>query len=214
MGENAQTDKKLNLYQKIQAVSIEINNISKNMQVGNANYGYKAVSELDVVLAVKKAEKKFGLVSIPITQELVKSEVIKVLKEKGGESINYVDIVKMTLRIVDLDNSESFIDIESFGRGLDSGDKGFGKASTYARKYALLNAYKIATGEDPENDKSKAQMSAEPNVRRNTVINYMLTDHEYLLNILTHFGIGTMDEMDEKQVEIIYSNLIKKGKLK
>ena len=57
-------------------------------------------------------------------------------------------------------------------------------------------------------------MSAEPNVRRNTVINYMLTDHEYLLNILTHFGIGTMDEMDEKQVEIIYSNLIKKGKLK
>ena len=214
MGENVQTDKKLNLYQKIQAVSIEINNISKNMQVGNANYGYKAVSELDVVLAVKKAEKKFGLVSIPITQELVKSEVIKVLKEKGGESINYVDIVKMTLRIVDLDNSDSFIDIESFGRGLDSGDKGFGKASTYARKYALLNAYKIATGEDPENDKSKAQMSAEPNVRRNTVINYMLTDHEYLLNILTHFGIGTMDEMDEKQVEIIYSNLIKKGKLK
>ena len=214
MGENVQTDKKLNLYQKIQAVSIEINNISKNMQVGNANYGYKAVSELDVVLAVKKAEKKFGLVSIPITQELVKSEVIKVLKEKGGESINYVDIVKMTLRIVDLDNSDSFIDIESFGRGLDSGDKGFGKASTYARKYALLNAYKIATGEDPENEKSKAQMSAEPNVRRNTVINYMLTDHEYLLNILTHFGIGTMDEMDEKQVEIIYSNLIKKGKLK
>ena len=214
MSENVQTDKKLNLYQKIQAVSIEINNISKNMQVGNGNYAYKAVSELDVVLAVKKAEKKFGLVSIPITQELVKSEVIKVLKEKGGESINYVDIVKMTLRIVDLDNSESFIDIESFGRGLDSGDKGFGKASTYARKYALLNAYKIATGEDPENDKSKAQMSAEPNVRRNTVLNYMLTDHEYLLNILTHFGIGTMDEMDEKQVEIIYSNLIKKGKLK
>jgi hypothetical protein len=214
MSENVQTDKKLNLYQKIQAVSIEINNISKNMQVGNANYGYKAVSELDVVLAVKKAEKKFGLVSIPLKQELVKSEVIKVLKEKGGESINYVDIVKMTLRIIDLDNTDSFIDIESFGRGLDSGDKGFGKASTYARKYALLNAYKIATGEDPENDKSKAQMSAEPNVRRNTVINYMLTDHEYLLNILTHFGIGTIDEMDEKQVEIIYSNLIKKGKLK
>ena len=214
MSENVQTDKKLNLYQKIQAVSIEINNISKNMQVGNANYGYKAVSELDVVLAVKKAEKKFGLVSIPLKQELVKSEVIKVLKEKGGESINYVDIVKMTLRVIDLDNTDSFIDVESFGRGLDSGDKGFGKATTYARKYALLNAYKIATGEDPENDKSKAQMSAEPNVRRNTVINYMLTDHEYLLNILTHFGIGTIDEMDEKQVEIIYSNLIKKGKLK
>ena len=59
------------------------------------------------------------------------------------------------IRIVDIDKPSDYIDIESFGRGLDPGDKGFGKASTYARKYALLNAYKIATGEDPDKDKSK-----------------------------------------------------------
>lgn len=65
----------------------------------------------------------------------------------------------MTVRIINLDKPEEYIEVESFGRGLDSGDKGFGKASTYARKYALLNAYKIATGEDPDDVKSKEMLA-------------------------------------------------------
>lgn len=129
----------LNLYQKIQAVSNDIKNIEKNMTVGKGNYAYKAVQDIDVTLEVKTAETKHGLVSIPIKQELVKSEVIEVVKDGGGKSIQYMDIVKMTLRIINLDKTDEFIDVESFGRGLDPGDKGFGKASTYARKYALLN---------------------------------------------------------------------------
>jgi len=62
------------------------------------------------------------------------------------ESIVHIDNIKMTLRIIDLEDTTQFIDIESFGKGIDSGDKGFGKASTYARKYALLNAYKNCNG--------------------------------------------------------------------
>ena len=53
-----QTDR-LNLFEKIQAVSNEIKNIEKNMQVGKGQYAYKAVSDLDVVLAVKDAETIF-----------------------------------------------------------------------------------------------------------------------------------------------------------
>ena len=106
----------LNLYQKIQAVSNEIKNIEKNMTVGKGNYAYKAVQDIDVTLEVKTAETKFGLVSIPIRQELVKSEIIKVMKEGGGESIQYMDIVKMTLRIINLEKTEEFVDVESFGR--------------------------------------------------------------------------------------------------
>ena len=107
----------LNLYQKIQAVSNEIKNIEKNMTVGKGNYAYKAVQDIDVVLEVKEAETKFGLVSIPIKQELVKSEIVKVQKTDGGESVNYVDIVKMTLRIINVDNISEYIDVESYGRG-------------------------------------------------------------------------------------------------
>ena len=204
---------KKNLYEKIQLVSNEIKNIEKNMTVGKGNYAYKAVQDIDVTLEVKQAEAKYRLVSIPIKQELVKSEIVRVVKDGGGEAIQYMDIVKMTLRIVNLDNTAEFVDVESFGRGLDPGDKGFGKASTYARKYALLNAYKIATGEDPDDTKSKEQTPVTVDEVKDAVINYMMTDSAFTQNILSYFNAGSTDDMNAKQFQLAYNNLKKKGKL-
>lgn len=203
----------MNLYQKIQAVSNEIKNIEKNMTVGKGSYSYKAVQDIDVTLEVKEAETKYKLVSIPIKQELVKSEIIKVVKDGGGESIQYMDIVKMTLRIINLEKTDEFVDVESFGRGLDSGDKGFGKASTYARKYALLNAYKIATGEDPDENRSKEQTPVTVDEIKNSVVNYMMTDNVYTQNLLSYFNVGSPDDMNAEQFKMAYINLKKKGKL-
>lgn len=150
-----------NLFQRILAVSADVKNIGKDMTVGSGNYSYKAVSDLAVTLAVKEAEEKNGVVSIPIRQELVSSEVYRSVKkdsyqgkETEKEVFTYVDNIKMTVRFINVDNPLEFIDVETYGKGIDTGDKGFGKASTYARKYALLNAYKIATGDDPDKDKS------------------------------------------------------------
>lgn len=207
------TEMKKNLYEKIQLVSNEIKNIEKNMTVGKGNYAYKAVQDIDVTLEVKQAESKYRLVSIPIKQELVKSEIVRVVKDGGGEAIQYMDIVKMTLRIINLDNTAEFVDVESFGRGLDPGDKGFGKASTYARKYALLNAYKIATGEDPDDTKSKEQTPVTVDEVKDAVINYMMTDSAFTQNILSYFNVGSTDDMNAKQFQMAYNNLKKKGKL-
>lgn len=204
-------EEKMNLYKKIQAVSNEIKNIEKNMTVGKGNYAYKAVQDIDVTLEVKQAETKYGLVSIPVRQELVKSEIVRVVKDGGGETIQYMDIVKMTLRIINLDNTSEFIDIESFGRGLDPGDKGFGKASTYARKYALLNAYKIATGEDPDENKSVEQKAVSKDEKKEAVINYLMTDYQYCQNIMSYFNVGSIDDFTEKQYNIVYNNLKKKN---
>lgn len=203
----------LNLYKKIQLVSNDIKNIEKNMTVGKGNYSYKAVQDIDVVLEVKKAESDHGIVSIPIKQELIKSETIKTMKENGSEGLTFMDIVKMTLRIVDIDKPSDYIDIESFGRGLDPGDKGFGKASTYARKYALLNAYKIATGEDPDKDKSKEMQPIKLDEAKNLVINYLMTDNAYLQNVLSYFNLGNIEEMSSTQFSTVYNNLKAKGKL-
>lgn len=206
-------DEKTNLYKKIQLVSNEIKNIEKNMTVGKGSYAYKAVQDIDVTLEVKEAETKHGLISIPIKQELIKSEVIRVIKDGGGESINYMDIVKMTLRIINLDNISEYVDVESFGRGLDPGDKGFGKASTYARKYALLNAYKIATGEDPDESKSKVQTPVTIDEVKNAVIGYMMGDNQFTQNILSYFNVGSSEDMTNEQFKMAYNNLKKKGKI-
>lgn len=151
----------LNLYQKIQAVSNDVKAVDKNMTVKvTQTSSYKAVSDFDVIIAVKEAEAKHGVLSIPIKQELIKSEIINV----PNKSPLFVDIVKMTVRFLNVENPTEFIEIESFGRGFDYGDKGFGKASTYARKYALLNAYKIATGEDPDKNPSSEEIQSDQNV--------------------------------------------------
>lgn len=205
-------EEKFNLYQKIQAVSNEVRNITKDMTVGTGNYSYKAVSDLDVTLAVKDAEKKYKIVSIPVKQELLNSEVIRIQKKNNEEGLTYVDTIKMTVRIIDLEDTSQFIEVESFGKGIDTGDKGFGKASTYARKYALLNAYKIATGEDPEAEKSKETTTAvTPSQRRIKVENYLNNNVKVLQSTLSHFNIGTIGDATEKQITAMYDTLTAKG---
>lgn len=197
-------ENKLNLYQKIQGVSNEIRNIAKDMTVGSGSYSYKAVSDLDVTLAVKDAETKFKLCSIPIKQELVNSEVLRTVKKNGDEGFTFVDTIKMTIKIFDLEGTDS-IEIESFGKGIDPGDKGFGKASTYARKYALLNAYKIATGEDPDSEKSKEiNTPATPSEKKVAVENYFNDHLDALQKVLQHFSVGTLEDLSEKQINTIY----------
>ena len=171
---------------------------------------------MDVVLAVKDAETTHRIVSIPIKQKLVNSEVIKTIKrdEKYGDKdvLTFVDNIKMTLRIVDLDDTTQFIDVESYGKGVDSGDKGFGKASTYARKYALLNAYKIATGTDPDAHKSKDQeLKRTPSEKRVAVTNYLNFNTNAALEIAKHFGVDSVTELTDEHIKTIYATYKKKN---
>ena len=143
-------EKTANIYQRLLAVSSEIRNVEKNLSVSTGKSSYKAVADYDVVVAVKAAEAKHGVIGIPVRQDLVDTQIMEYSGFNGEKKTQFVDIVKMTVRFVNVDNPDEFIEVESYGRGIDNGDKSFGKASTYARKYALLNAYKIATGEDPD----------------------------------------------------------------
>jgi len=201
----------MNLYEKIQAVANEIMSVEKDMQVGNVNYGYKAVSDLNVTLKVKEAESKNKLISIPTKQEIVHQEVLRTI-DGNKESLKYHFIIKMTTKIVDLEKTDDFVEIESFGHGLDSGDKGFGKASTYARKYALLNAYKIATGEDPDKDPSEKNNSPKTvSEKKKVLTDFLLSDNEKLQHVLMQLSIGDIEDISEKDVNRVYDAYKKKG---
>jgi hypothetical protein len=196
---------KLNLYQKIQAVSKSVKVLSKDMIVGQGQYSYKAVSDNSVILAINKAEQEHGLISIPFNQEIESSEVLKTIDKHGKEVLKYHENIKMTTRIVDLEDPSNYLDVVSFGKGLDSSDKGFGKASTYARKYALLNAYKIATGEDPDKDKSNEDSTPNtPSEKRVEVSNYLNKNVNTLQQILKHFSVGELNDLTDSQVDTIY----------
>lgn len=202
---------KLNIYQKIQAIANKLLSIEKDMKIGVGQYQYKAVSDLSVTKAVKEAEKEFGVVSIPVRQELVSQETIKT---QDGDRVKttFSFIIKMTIAFINLDNVSERIEVESFGHGLDTGDKGFGKASTYARKYALLNAYKIATGEDPDqmpnvNQKGKLTKSE----KRIAVENFLTKNENHRENVLHHFSAGSIDDLTDQNIETIYTTYKTRG---
>ena len=72
------------------------------------------------------------------------------------------ELVTVRARITIIDSETgAMMETEGIGQGYDGADKALSKAQTQARKYALLLALNISTGDDPEADEhtDKAQMS-------------------------------------------------------
>jgi len=217
-------DATLSLYERMQAISNEVRSLAKDMQVGSGSYAYKAVSDLSVTLAIKDAETKYGVVSIPIRQQIVAQETLKSVDNNGREKVTFADSIKMTVRFICVEATRDrtappiegidYIDVETLARGVDTSDKSFGKASTYARKYALLNAYKIATGEDPDAEKSgETTTIATPDDKRLAVVNFLSKNAKTKDKICVRFAVLDLDELDNTQIAQIYDGYHKTGQL-
>lgn len=140
----------MNIYQKMSAITAEISAVAKNLNVGWGKASYKAVGEADVLAAVKPIEEKHGVYSYPCRREIVETAILTTLKQDGTESKQQFMRIATTYRFVNVEEPAEFIDVTTYGDGVDSQDKAPGKAMTYADKYALLKAYKIITGDDPD----------------------------------------------------------------
>lgn len=147
----------MNIYEKLLNITNEIGIINKNMTVGEGKNAYKAVREGDVLKAVKELELKYKVYSYPLKREIVDRAILETEKEFKGEitrSTKQFMRLEITYRFVNIEKPDEFIDIISYGDGIDSQDKAPGKAMTYGDKYALLKAYKIETGDDPDKETS------------------------------------------------------------
>ena len=144
----------MTIFEKMLKATAEIGVVAKKLNVQTGRNGsYKAVSERDVLDAVKPIEEKYGIYSYPVSREIVESERLETKTVDSVKTVFYCHI-KTVYRFVNVEDAKDYIDITSFAVGLDSGDKGDGKAMTYADKYALMKAYKISTGDDPDKDAS------------------------------------------------------------
>lgn len=154
---------KLNIYQKMLAISNELEAVNKSFMVEvSKGRGYKAVSEADILSAVKPLEEKYGIYSYPQSRTIIESKNQSVVDGEKTKLI-YFERIETTYVFVNVENPTETISMVSYGDGIDSGDKGVGKAMTYADKYALMKAYKIITGEDPDKEASKSyQEKKEP----------------------------------------------------
>ncbi len=142
--------KEMNIWERMAAISAEIKSVEKRQEVGFGNNKYKAAVEADVLKPVKEAEAKFRVFSYPADHEIVSQGELGA----GGEKAKQFIRIKVKYVFVNLDSPEQVVSVVSYGDGVDSLDKAPGKAMTYADKYALMKAYKMVTGDDPDQNAS------------------------------------------------------------
>lgn len=149
----------MNIFQKMSAVTNELQTVAKNLVVSTGGKNsYKAVSERDIIDAVKPLEIKHGIYSYPFDRQIIESQTLESESEYQGKvtkKTTFFSRIKTVYRFVNVDKPDEYIDMVTFAEGIDPQDKGSGKAMTYADKYALMKAYKISTGDDPDQNASE-----------------------------------------------------------
>ena len=159
-----------NIFMKMAAITAELQTVAKNLNVATGGgKSYKAVSERDVIDAVKPIEAKHGVYSYPASREVLESQTLESETEYNGKvskKTTFFTRIKTVYRFVNVDDPEDYIETTTFAEGIDPQDKGSGKAMTYADKYALMKAYKISTGDDPDQTGSEPTLYTQKRAAR------------------------------------------------
>lgn len=136
------------VYEKILAVMGSVNYLNKDgfVETGKGK-GYKALTDEKVLGAVRPALVSAGLVILPVKMEQQRTDE-QVKAYDGSTKTNRITDVSVTYRIINVEDPKDYVEVVSAGTGVDTQDKGIGKAMTYAKKYAILNSFLIPSGED------------------------------------------------------------------
>jgi hypothetical protein len=124
----------------------------------NDFHRYKYATEADVNEHVREVLAELNVVMIP---NVVSHSVREHTNAKG--KTEYIVTVAVDFTFFDGETGET-ITFRTYGEGQDAGDKGTYKAITGAQKYALMKAFMIPTGDDPEGDNGVDERNNQPEI--------------------------------------------------
>lgn len=127
----------MNIYQKLIEVRKGVVSLSKDSE----GYKFKYTSSSQVLKSLRSAMDEQGLLLIPRVTE-------HVMHPKGGDRSEHLTELAMEFTWINAENPEEKVVCPWYGQGLDTGERGVGKALTYSEKYFLLKFFNIATDED------------------------------------------------------------------
>jgi hypothetical protein len=141
------------IHHAINGVYNNVGYVAKKGKVDiGGNRSYKFAGEAEFIAAIRPEMAEAGIYQHPLNVQIITNERIesvKVWDNKETKSYQHRVVIKSTYRFTHI-NSGTFVDVESIGEGMDSGDKSFNKAMTGANKYALRQLFMIETGDDPD----------------------------------------------------------------
>lgn len=126
---------KMNVHQRLALAMGEVDYIQKEAKKGMS---YTIVSHDAVTAKVRPVLLRHRVVYYPVRCD----------HSHDGNRAE----CSMTVRFVNIDEPSDFFDVPTFGYGIDTQDKGPGKAMSYAVKYAILKALGLETGDDPDTE--------------------------------------------------------------
>jgi ERF superfamily len=124
---------KPNIAQRINAAMADVDYVQKEKKQG---MNYSIVSHDAVTAKVRPILQTHGVVYYPHNMNVT---------QDGNRTAAFFNV-----RFENIDDRADFIDVATFGYGVDPQDKGPGKAISYGVKYALLKVMGMETGDDPD----------------------------------------------------------------
>lgn len=196
----------MNIYQKL----IEVRKACPYLKKDNKGYQFQYVSSSQTLGTLRAAMDENALLLVPCVNSY---EVLERATKNGGKE-NFT-LLDMTFTWVNADNPEEKIECPWTGQGLDSGEKGVGKALTYAEKYFLLKFFNIATDKD---DPDAFQGKSNPPKQQNTERDKQAQTYKKLLGqiqaskkqgdaALTSQEITTLPKSGQDKLQETYNNL-------
>lgn len=139
----------MNIYEKL----IEVRKAVPYLQKEAKGHQYNYVSSSQVLSAVRRRMDEVGLMLIPTITNT------KVTAENDGKRTTYFTELWIDFTWVNAEKPDETVKSSWYGQGIDiAGERGVGKALTYAEKYYLLKTFNIATEkDDPDSFQDKQE---------------------------------------------------------
>jgi hypothetical protein len=167
----------LNIYQRINAVMKECPYIQKEQ----AQQG-KGVKYDTVVSMIRPLMIKHGIVTVTRQTEMENLGLVEGTKQKVYQG-------KYELDLVNIDKPDDRVTLSMYAQGMDGGDKGPGKAQTYAVKAMLVKGFLIETGEDEES-RSEKMAATITKIQANTIESMLKGCDEIKEKMFKHLSVS------------------------
>jgi hypothetical protein len=135
-----------NLIKAVISVMNDVKGIEKSMTVGTGQMSYKGVPDKEVKKILGQSMAKNGLCILPTgIKPSIKIERWEEPDYSGKIKTKQSVFTEVISTYLLMHESGECQEISGYGHGVDSQDKGAGKATTYALKYALLYSLQSST---------------------------------------------------------------------
>jgi hypothetical protein len=185
---------KLNIAQRISAAMADVDYIQKEKKAGMQ---YTIVLHDAVTAKVRPILHKHGIVYYP--------------KDMVVEQVGNRTQAMFNVRFENIEDRSDFIDVATFGYGVDGQDKGPGKAMSYGVKYALLKVLGLETGDDPDTvQDERADFVSTPMIEdsQRDELQAMIEGYGFnILKVCERFKIASLKEIPADRFETVKNYL-------